>query len=64
VPDNNWLLFCVLTNHALARLGAPADPPRVAADLQRVEEFARGMVGTAMARPVGSTTIYRRTSIF
>ena len=42
VVDNNWVLFRVMANHALARLGAPSDPQQVAADLKRIEEFARG----------------------
>jgi hypothetical protein len=42
LPDNNWLLFRVHARLAAERLGAPFDRPRIAADLDRVEQFDAG----------------------
>jgi hypothetical protein len=42
VPDNNWLLFRVHALLAAERLGAPPDRTRIAADLDRVEQFDLG----------------------
>ena len=40
--DNNWHLFPVVTNLGLARVGAPHDPARTRAALDRIEHFHRG----------------------
>lgn len=42
LPDNNWLLFRVLANLALERVGETPDAARFAADLDRIEQFHLG----------------------
>jgi hypothetical protein len=42
LPDNNWLLFRVLSLLAAERLGARLDTARIAADLDRIEQFDAG----------------------
>lgn len=42
IPDNNWLFFRVIARLGAERLGGALDGARVAADLDRIEQFDQG----------------------